>query len=74
MEALKREIAIPDNHHLTLDFQLPKTIPAGKAEVMLIFQSIPSASRVQAKGIKSFTSINLRTKGFRFDREMANER
>ncbi len=74
MQALKKEVAIPDNHHLTLDFQLPDTIPAGKAEVMLIFQSLPSASRVQAKGIKSFSSINLSTQGFRFDRDEANER
>ena len=74
MQALKREVAIPDNHHLTLDFKLPDTIPVGKAEVMLIFQSIPSSSRLQAKGNKSFSSINLSTKGFRFDREEANER
>ena len=73
MQALKKEIAIPENHHLILDFQLPDTIPVGKAEVMLIFQSIPSASTVQVKGGKLFSSINLNTKGFRFDREKANE-
>ena len=40
MKALKKEVYIPKNHHITLDFQLPDSIPSGKSEVLLVFQPV----------------------------------
>jgi hypothetical protein len=37
MEAVKKEITIPLNHHLILDIEIPASIPAGKTQVLLIF-------------------------------------
>jgi hypothetical protein len=40
MEAVKKEITIPKNHHLTVELDVPPSIPTGKAEVLLIFQPV----------------------------------
>ena len=47
METLKKEITIPADHHVVLDFQLPESIPAGAAEVLLIFQ--PTTDKTMAR-------------------------
>ena len=39
MEALKREIYIPESHHITLDFDVPADIPVGKAEIRVVVES-----------------------------------
>jgi len=45
MEALKREVYIPENHHITLDFDLPANIPVGKAEVVLVVESVAQSEK-----------------------------
>jgi hypothetical protein len=49
MQALKQIVDIPRNHHLKLDFQLPATIPEGKTELLLVFQSSPQKPEPQRK-------------------------
>ena len=74
MEALKKEITIPENHHLLFDFKVPDTFPVGNAEVMLVFQPAakPAAANIR-NTFKQFRSIKLNTLGFKFNRDTANE-
>ncbi len=44
MQALKKEVYIPKNHSLNLNLDIPKTIPEGKNELFLIFQTISTPS------------------------------
>lgn len=44
MQALKKEVIIPDNHHLVIDFDIPESVPAGKTEVMVIINDLPAST------------------------------
>jgi hypothetical protein len=68
-----RTVLIPDKN--ILSFNIPDKYIGKKLEVIAFAVDEPSEDIIySSKSSKSFTAIKLTTKGYRFNREQANER
>ena len=68
-----RTVVIPDNN--ILSFNIPDKYIGKKMEVIAFAVDEPSEDIIYpSRSHKSFSAIRLNTKGYKFDREQANER
>lgn len=57
MEALKQIIFVPQNHQIHLDFCLPKSIPTGEVEIVIVVSPKTARQSRKAKLLKCAGSL-----------------
>jgi hypothetical protein len=68
-----RTVVTPDKN--SLSFNIPDNYIGKKMEIIAFAVDEPSEDVIYTtKSRKSFSAVKLKTKGFKFDREEANER
>jgi hypothetical protein len=68
-----RTVVTPDKN--SLSFNIPDKYIGKKLEIIAFAVDEPSEDLIYTtKSCKSFSAVKLKTKGFKFDREEANER
>jgi len=57
MEALKQIVFVPKNHQIHLDFCLPKSIPTGEVELVIVVSPKTARQSKTAKFLKCAGSL-----------------